>query len=365
MSFAGRIALAATSIAMLLAATTPGTAAEYVWRLPPWIKPPPIPADNLMSAEKVELGRRLFYDIRLSGPGYMACATCHEIKRAFTDGRKVALGATGEHHHLNVPQLANVGYQRALTTANPAVHRLEQQALLPLFGEKPIEMDSLGFEQQIIDHLAANSVYAGLFRQAFPETGGQIDFGSITKALAAFQRTLVSANAPYDRYRYAGDTTALSPAAKRGAALFYGVRLGCGECHSGPHLTDAIPAPHYHNAGLRNDDGKGGILTGSRGLIEHTGNPADMGRFKTPSLRNVALTAPYMHDGSLPTLDKVIDHYAAGGRSAQEGRRSPLTSPKIKGFTISADERADLIAFLESLTDQAFIRNQRLATPFR
>lgn len=365
MNVARRMALALTCVAMILTIATPGCAADYVWRLPPWIKPPPVPADNPMSAQKVELGRRLFYDIRLSGPGYMACATCHEIKRAFTDGRKVALGATGERHHLNVPQLANVGYQRALTTANPTVHRLEQQALLPLFGEKPIEMDSFGFEQQIINHLATNSVYTRLFRQAFPKTDGQIDFATITKALAAFQRTLVSANAPYDRYRYAGDATALSPSAKRGEALFYGQRLGCGECHSGPHLTDAIPTPHYHNTGLRNDDGKGGIRTGSRGLIEHTGKPADMGRFKTPSLRNVALTAPYMHDGSLPTLDKVIDHYAAGGRAAQQGRRSPLTSPKVKGFAISPDERADLIAFLESLTDETFIRNQRLATPFR
>jgi len=176
---------------------------------------------------------------------------------------------------------------------------------------------------------------------------------------------MVSARAPYDLYRYGGDDAAISEAAKRGEALFLSDRLNCGACHTGLHLSDAIPEPAYHNTGLYNLDGEGGLPEGNQGLFEATGDAADIGRFRTPSLRNVALTAPYMHDGSLTDLDAVIDHYAAGGEAARLGAPSPLASEHVTGFTLTAGERADLIAFLETLTDQSFLDDPRFQTPFQ
>ena len=348
-------------------AVPPGVARDaiYDWKLPAWASPPPVPRDNAMSAAKVELGRRLFYDIRLSGPGYMSCATCHRQEKAFTDGRRVAVGVTGERHTLNTPGLANVGYAGALTLADPLQHSLEEQAKVPLFGTNPVEMGSDGHEKHILEQIAFNSINARLFQEAFPDSDGRFNFASVRKALAAFQRTLISVRSPYDRFRFASETDALSDAAQRGLKLFKSERLGCASCHFGLHLTDAIPQPAYHNTGLYNVDGAGGLSDGRKGLIEHTGRADDMGRFKTPSLRNVAVTAPYMHDGSLTTLDGVISHYAAGGNAARHGTRSPLASPKVQPFAITQGERGDLIAFLESLTDQQFLSNPAFASPFQ
>lgn len=340
-------------------------AADFAWHLPPWIAPPPVPTDNPMNAAKVELGRHLFFDIRLSGPGYVACASCHKPAHGFADERPLSIGATGQKTRLNSPALANVGYLGVLTRAHPKIRSLEDQARLPLFNIVPIEMGARGYEAQVLGHIAHNSVYAALFRRAFPKRDGAVTFDTVIKALAAFQRTLVSANAPYDRYRYGGEAAALSPAARRGERLFFSAHLKCGRCHAGPHLTDAIPEAHYHNTGLYNLDGHGGLPARHRGVIENTGNPADMGRFRTPSLRNVAVTAPYMHDGSLKTLEAVLDHYAAGGEAARKGRRSPLTSPLVAGFTITARERKDVIAFLNSLTDETFLNDERFHSPFR
>jgi cytochrome c peroxidase len=190
-------------------------------------------------------------------------------------------------------------------------------------------------------------------------------------------RSLISADSPYDRFKYGGQSTALSESARRGEELFFDHRLECYHCHSGFNFTNTwqtarMPFPEvgFHNNGLYNRDGKGAYPLGAEGIKEHTGEAADMGRFRTPSLRNVALTAPYMHDGSLPTLDAVIDHYVAGGRTihggpnAGVGAASPLKDPLIQGFRLSAQERTDLIAFLESLTDQTFITNPAHADPW-
>jgi len=357
-TYCGALALLAIRLA------APASAADFKWDLPPWITPPQVPADNPMGAAKVELGRRLFFDIRLSGPGYVACASCHKPNHGFADQRPFSFGATGKTTRLNSPSLTNVGYLGALTLAHPGIQSLEAQARRPLFSVAPIEMGVRGYEAQVVDLVARNSLYAALFRDAFPGRDGAVTFDTIIKALAAFQRTLISANSPYDRYRYRGETSALSPAARRGEKLFYGSRLKCSRCHNGQHLSDAIPNAHYHNTGLYNVDGSGGLPERHRGLIENTGKPGDMGKFRTPSLRNVAATAPYMHDGSLKTLQAVLDHYAAGGEAARKGRRSPLTSPLVAGFEISGKERREVIAFLENLTDESFLNNPRLRSPF-
>ncbi len=343
----------------------PARAEPYVWDLPDWLDPPPVPADNPMTDEKVELGRRLFYELNLAGPSYMSCATCHDPLKAFTDGRPVAVGVTSEFHPRNSMGLQNVAYHSVLTWADPEPVSLERQMLTPMFGQNPEEMAITGFEGRVLDFLKNDPIYPGLFAMAFPETSGTIDFDAVTRAIASFERTLVSADAPYDRYRYAGDEAVLSDAAKRGAELFNNERFGCAYCHTGLHLTDAIPEPNFHNNGLYNLDGTGALPEGNQGLFEHTGRAEDMGKFRTPSLRNVAVTAPYMHDGSLATLDAVIDHYVAGGEAARTGDRSPVASPIVYGFDIGDRERADLIAFLDSLTDESFLTNPDFQNPFR
>lgn len=358
------LAVVACAVPLFLVAPTGG---EYRWRLPGWLPPPVVPADNPMSEAKVELGRHLFYDKRLSVDGTMSCATCHEQARAFSDGKVTPSGVTGQRHPRNAMALANVAYLPVLTWSNPLLTRLEHQALIPMFGESPVEMGLAGRERELFSRLAADPAYPAMFRAAFPENVGRIDLGTITKALAAFQRTLISAGSPYDRYRYGGQSDAISPAAKRGEALFFSERLECFHCHGGVHLTDNLvhsrkPFAEYafHNTGLYNRDGKGAYPADNVGLIEHTGRPEDMGRFRTPSLRNVALTAPYMHDGSVTTLQDAIAHYAAGGRA-----RGPSTSAFLPGFRLDEAETADLVAFLQSLTDRDFVTDPRLANPWR
>ncbi len=366
MSRLGAIALFASAVVAVAASVGSWAATDaYHWRLPSWVKPPPVPPDNPMNASKVELGRRLFYDIRLSGPGYMACATCHVQKNGFAERRRVSLGITGQRHRRNAPGLANVGYFSTLTWANHRERRLEKQLQRPLFGTDPVEMGAKGHEAAILRHIADNSVYRALFASAFPSEPGRIDFALVAKAIAAFQRTLISRSAPYDLYKYANQPDAISAAAKRGEALFFGDRLKCGRCHIPPLFGGPGDLAGFHNTGLYNVDGKGGQPPADKGLAEQTGKSGDLGKFRTPSLRNVSVTGPYMHDGSMDDLDAVIDHYAAGGRAARQGLASPLRSPLVAGFSLTGTERSDLLAFLESLTDRDFLDNPRLATPFR
>lgn len=346
-------------------ATQVGATDSFNWRLPPWMPPPAVPTDNPMSASKVELGRRLFYDIRLSGPGYMACATCHQQSQGFADTKRVPIGITGKAHHRNSMALSNVAYFKVLTWANSMERHLEVQLRRPLFGTDPVEMGSLGHEKAIVDLISSNSVYRELFAKSFPDTDGKIDFEAIGKAIAAFQRTLISARSPFDRYRYGGDERAISAAAKRGEALFFGDRLKCGQCHQAPHFTDATSSPKYHNTGLYNVGGTGRLPGRDQGLFDVSKVPQDVGRFRTPSLRNIAVTAPYMHDGSLGTLSDVIEHYMAGGKAAQNGTPSPLRSRLIRGFKLTDEEKAELIAFLDALTDREFLNDPRFSSPFR
>lgn len=347
---------------------------EYHWNLPEWTPKPVVPKDNPMTAQKVELGRHLFYEPRLSITGEYSCASCHEQSLAFTDGKPVAIGSTDEPHSRNSMSLANVAYSPVLTWANPLMTRLENQALIPIFGEHPIEMGMVGREKQIVEWLQGDRQYRQLFADAFNEQ--PIDISNLIKALASFQRSLVSFNSPYDRYRYRGETNAISAAAKRGEKLFNSERLECFHCHGGINFSDSIRHENsafteiaFHNTGLYNIDGEGSYPPQNTGIEEITHEPEDMGRFKVPSLRNIALTAPYMHDGSIATLKEAIAHYQAGGRTIAEGEyagvgsTNPYKSNFVKGFEISESEIEDLIAFLESLTDEEFISNPAYSKP--
>ena len=369
---------AVTVLAAASASLLGAVPAAWQWRLPVWVPPPAVPADNPMSAAKVELGRHLFHDTRLSANGAMSCASCHDQKRAFTDGQAFSKGVTGEVGTRSAMSLANVAYLPVLTWQNPQLTSLEVQALIPLFGEHPVEMGMAGREQQLFEMFKGDATYRRLFAQAFPAEAGQGDaalysLSTLTKALASFQRSLLSFDSPYDRYRYGGQKDALSAAAKRGEELFFGEKLECYHCHGGFNFTDNLkhartpfPEVGFHNTGLYNEDGKGAYPKAAPGIVEFTGEPRDTGRFRTPSLRNVAVTAPYMHDGSIATLNDVLrTHYARAGRAVHAGRAAnPLRSEFIAGFQISEAEIADVVAFLESLTDKTFLRDPAHRNPW-
>lgn len=348
---------------------------EFDWGLPSWVPKPVVPADNLMTVAKVELGRHLFYEPGLSVNGTFSCASCHVQGLAFTDGKPLSVGATGEVHPRNSMSLANVGYNSVHTWANPLMQHLEQQMLVPMFGEEPVELGMAGREDELLQTLRNNPDYAERFRVAF---GGDepVSVRNVTLAIAAFERTLNSFNSPYDQYRYGGEPAAISDSAKRGEALFTSERLECFHCHSGLNFSDSSRHERsgfteiaFHNTGLYNIDGKGAYPPHNTGVEEITHRASDMGRFKAPTLRNIALTAPYMHDGSIATLEEAIEHYEAGGRTISEGpyagvgSQNPLKSSFLKGFSLTVSEKQDLIAFLQSLTDETFITNPALSDP--
>jgi cytochrome c peroxidase len=317
-----------------------------------------------MTESKVRLGRRLFYDTRLSGNGTYSCASCHKQALAFTDGRATAVGSTGQDHPRSAMSLTNVAYNASYGWADPRVSTLEGQMLVPMLNEHPIEMGLKGNESAMVSRIARDPDDAALFKEVFDVPPGEITFDLIVKAIASFERTLISANSPFDRYLYRDDRTALSVEARRGMDLFFSSRLACAQCHSGFSLSGPTVyhgserrAPSFHNTGLYNVDGRGAYPAIDRGLIDVTHVASDMGRFRAPTLRNVAITAPYMHDGSIPTLEAAVVHYAAGGVD------SPFKSERLQGFEATPRDISDLVAFLQSLTDEQFLKNPDLGPP--
>ena len=351
-------------------------APPYAWNLPAGFPVPVVPADNPMTKEKVELGRRIFYDKRLSKNETQSCASCHKQEIAFTDGLPRGIGSTGSVHPRSAQSLANVGYSPTLTWANPLLVSLERQAQLPIFGEDPVELGTTS-TPDLEARFAAVPLYVDLFGKAFPGDPKPITVANLLKALASFQRSLVSATSSYDRWAR-GDATAVSDAAKRGFALFHAEKFECFHCHTAPMFSDhatwvgkAFTDRPYHNTGLYNIDGNGAYPVPNTGVEGVTRIPSDMGRFKAPSLRNVAVTAPYMHDGSIATLEEVLDHYVAGGRTiasgpnAGVGSASPLKDPLIVPLTVTPQERADVIEFLKTLTDDAFLHDPAHSDPWK
>lgn len=363
--------------AVLLLACDPEAPAPYEWNLPPGFPEPVVPEDNPMSDAKVELGRYLFYDTRLSGNQTYSCASCHRQESAFTDGLPVSIGSTGDHTPRGAMNLTNVAYVSKLTWANNTLDLPEQQALGPMFGETPVELGLSGMEDELIQRLSDDPAYPTMFADAFPDDADPIDLDNITKAIGAFERTLISGNSPYDRYVYQGDDDAMSESALRGLDLFNGERFDCFHCHGGFDFSDAVdhqgqvaPEVAFHNTGLYNIDGRGGYPAPNRGIYELTGDRADMGKFRAPTLRNITVTAPFMHDGSIATLEEVLDHYQAGGRTITDGpyagvgSESPLKSIFVHGFEATDQDRADVLEFIRSLTDDEFLHDPRFSDPF-
>ncbi|HEX5855430.1 MAG TPA: cytochrome c peroxidase [Thermoanaerobaculia bacterium] len=316
-------------------------AAGFAWRLPPGFPAPRVPADNPVTAEKVALGRRLFYDVRLSGNGTQACASCHQQPLAFAEGRARSVGSTGESHRRNAMSLANAAYAASLTWIDAGHGRLEDQMLVALLADHPVEMGLAGRGEDALSRLRIDPLYSKLFSEAFPSEESPVSLGNVQKAIASFERTILSGDSPYDRLVWKDERGALSQPARRGMALFFSDRLACAKCHlgftfSGPVDWEGRPAPEptFHDIGFG-------------------------GRFRAPTLRNVAVTAPYMHDGRFATLGDVIDHYAAGGGP------SPGKSNLMKGFVITEAEKRDLVEFLKSLTDMKLLENPELSDPFK
>jgi cytochrome c peroxidase len=359
--------LALASIGAL--ATVPSASANaqtvpYSWNLPPGFPPPSVPADNPMSIGKVKLGARLFRERRLSVTGAYACVSCHQPRLAFTDGNAKAVGATGGQTRRSAMSLANVAYNAAYTWSDATVRTLEMQMLQPLFNEHPVEIGLKDREVQVVELLSADAEYKEMFSAAFPGGAAPVSIANVIKAIAAFERTLISGRSPFDRYVFDDDQNALSSSAKRGMTLFYSARSGCAQCHSGLNFSGPLRYQGHvrvtalmANTGLDNMSRRGVKSESDFGLMELTHNRADRGKMRVPTLRNVALTAPYMHDGSIATLAEVIEHYAAGGRhrSGAAAAQNHLVDRRIRALHLSADEKLDLIAFLECLTDPGFV----------
>ncbi len=348
---------------------------DFDWSLRQGFPKPIVPEDNVITNARVELGRHLFYDNNLSANQTQSCASCHQQTFAFAEPLKTSIGSTGEKHRRNAPALINIAYNKTLTWAHDGLKDLEMQLLLPIFGEDPIELGITGYEEVVLARFNT-PLYRELFAKAYPDDA--IDYPTIVKALSSFVRSLVSLNSPFDRYAYDGDDSALSESALRGMGLFFSEKLECHHCHGGFNFTQStfheqqqLDRRPFHNTGLYNVSPEGAYPDKDNGLYEITLNPEDYGKFRAPTLRNVALTAPYMHDGSLSTLEEVIDFYAQGGRNITEGpyqgdgRKNPLKSPFIKGFEITADEKQDLLAFLNALTDDTFINNPKFSVPIQ
>lgn len=346
----------------------------YQWDIINGFPKPQVPSGNSMSEAKVLLGRTIFYDKALSANQQQSCASCHLQQNAFAEPLPTSVGSTGEQHRRNSPALVNIAYNKTLTWAHDGLTSIEQQIILPMFGEDPIELGITHHEAEVLQRFQTDH-YVTLFTQAFAiKSPQEISFDQINKALASFVRSLISLNSPFDRYAYANDDNALSASALRGMNLFFSEKLECHHCHGGFNFTQStshekqlLDRRPFHNTGLYNVNGS--YPEKDIGLAEISTLARDNGRFRAPTLRNIEVSAPYMHDGSIATLEEVLDFYAQGGRNISSGRllgdgiKNPLKSPFVKGFDMTEQDKQDLLAFLISLTDEKFLSNPKHAKP--
>jgi cytochrome c peroxidase len=301
---------------------------------------PSVPADNPITPEKVELGRDLFYTNELSSNNQLSCAGCHSLAASFSDpGKAVSMGVFNERGSRNAPPLMNLAYDTVFFWDGRATS-LEQQAVGPILNPVELGNDSL----TVVATLNKDPFYRELFAKAFPD--GSITITHIAQAIATFERTLISGSSAYDRFAL-GDSSALSASAQRGLTLFKSNSVNCIACHSGVNFTDNA----YHSTGLD-------FEYADIGREDVTQNQNDNGKFRTPSLRNIALTEPYMHDGRFTNLQQVLDHYNSGGM------HNTTQDTLVHKLNLSQSQEDDLIAFLQSLTDNNFVARKDFANPF-
>jgi cytochrome c peroxidase len=295
----------------------------------------PIPADNPPTWEKIALGRKLFYDTKLSKDNTLSCASCHNPNLGFTDRRQLSKGVGGMIGIRNAPTLLNAAYSRLQFWDGRGIS-LEAQVAFPIAD--PTEMNQT--HEVSVSKIRNDPAYKTEFTKAFGP--GNITLEKIEKSLASFERTLLSGNSRFDQYQFRGNRKALTPAEANGLAIFTDPKKGnCATCHTIDEKYALFTDGKFHNTGVGVDEeGKFTDL----GRYSQTKLESDKGEFKTPTLRNVALSAPYMHDGSLKTLKDVVDFYVGGGNS------NPYLDKEIKALRLSAQDRADLVEFLKSLT---------------
>jgi cytochrome c peroxidase len=291
------------------------------------------PADNALTEARALLGKRLFFDVRLSRTREISCASCHQQEYAFSDPNPVSTGVEGRTGKRNAPALVNLAWGASFFWDGRSP-TLEDQAGRPI--EDELEMDKP--LATVVAELRVDAEYRRAFLAAYADEPSELN---LRQALASFVRTLVSADSAYDRF-LRGDASAFSPAAQRGESLFFHEPVACFHCHSTGTLTNE----GFFNNGSYEDGGDAG-----RELV--TERVGDRGKFKVPGLRNVAVTAPYMHDGSIATLAGVLEQYEHGGRG------DPTTDPQIQPLGLSDSDKQDLLAFLESLTDESFLSDAR------
>lgn len=346
-----------------------------VWAAPLWagelplgLPPVPVPGENPQTVEKVALGKRLYEDKRFSGDGTVSCSTCHDPAKAFGDGLPVAEGIGKQRGTRNSPTVINAAYYTSQfwDGRRPS---LEEQAKDPF--ENPVE-HGLKNHEPILSTIRADATYPAEFKEVFGVEAKEVAIDHVVKAIAAFERTVISGDSPFDRYLYGGDQKAISEAAKRGLEL-YRTKARCQDCHA-IGQTDAIFTDNkFHNLGVgfkkietnvikiasafrkAKQEGKAideSVLTNQEaselGRFAVTLNPSDIGRFKTSTLRNVTATAPYMHDGSLKTLEEVMDLYNKGGEA------NTLLDSGIRPLNLTDQEKADLLEFLKTLTSPQY-----------
>jgi len=305
---------------------------EPLLAVPPGFPAPDFPQDNQLTTARWALGKKLFYDPVMARDSSISCASCHHAGKAFSDTVALSPGVAGRPGTRNASTLANIAYHPYFTR-DGSVPTLEMQVLVPIQEHNEFDFNIL----LIAERMMRDTSYVRMSREAYDRDP---DAFVITRALACFERTFVSGQSRYDQYFFQGKKTALSAAEKRGMALFFSEKTNCAQCHGGFNFT---------NYALENN----GLYTeyADPGRFRLTGLETDRARFKVPTLRNVLLTAPYMHDGSLQTLERVVEHYNSGGKP------HPNKSALLRPLGLTTSEKADLVAFLRSLTDESFVRN--------
>lgn len=353
--------------------TQPGNATDTMLGLPNV----PIPADNPQTQAKIKLGERLFHDKRFSADGKVSCSTCHDPQKAFTDNRKTAKGFNSQTGTRNAPTVINAAYYTSQFWDGREPD-LEGQSKQPPIN--PVE-GGLKNHQPILETIRSDISYPGAFKKVFGVSASSISMDHVAKAIASFERTVVAGNSPFDQYQYGGDKQALSASQIRGLELFRN-KARCVSCHRIEETQALFTDNRFHNIGIgfkkiRNREaqtaaellkskhrGKNidvSVLTQENlselGRFAVTENPTEVGAFKTPTLRNIELTHPYMHDGSLKTLADVVDFYNNGGRINESDPVSGFLSGGIKPLGLTTEEKKDLVSFLKALTSQQYSKN--------
>ncbi|HLF98407.1 MAG TPA: cytochrome c peroxidase [Methylococcaceae bacterium] len=344
----------------------------------------PIPADNPQTAEKIRLGERLFNDLRFSSTGTVSCATCHDHTKGFTDsplttseGIKKLTGTR------NAPTVLNAAYLKSLFWDGRSPS-LEDQALHPFLN--PVEM-GLPNHEPILKIVRSDPAYVKAFSAVFGKSGGEVTMKEVTQAIASFERTVLSGDSPFDHWYFGGDKDAMSPAAQRGFQVFVG-QGRCVSCHVVEQNQALFTDNRFHNIGVGINriqadvarlageflkakaagvDVDQAVLTDKKtselGRFAVTGQFDDLGAFKTPTLRDIARTAPYMHDGSLKSLAEVVDHYNNGGVGNPKEKVNDFLSGGIRPLNLSTEQKADLVVFMTALTSQPAADQKRSPRP--